>query len=312
MKELVLTGLKESHFPLSALAAFGLLRVCGQEIPELSTARLAWRNISQWTAVLYVPSEVDSQHILDLLANYANTRSSALEFGFADQLRGLTVEQYRQFAEQALDCARQGHRTTVDFAAALAAESPKDPNKVNATAFDMTGGQQRFLRLIRELATALGQGQRRRPSQEEMRRALHEALFGPWRYADRLSSFGWDPAAERLHALQAKSPTREGSPPAVKGAVWLAVEALPLFPLMISNGRLRTSGFDPDHRAFAWPVWTEPITFDALRSLLALGFHNEHWSRLGIAAIFRSARDQVTSHGYGILRPPMLAAGMTR
>lgn len=318
MREIALTGLHESHFPLSALAAFGLLRVCGQEIEELATARLAWRRMPRWTAVLYVPDDVGVDHLLDLVVQYACTRAGAPEFAFADHVRGLGADRYREFAQQALADARTGRRTAADFAAALAAEDPADPQDVVPTAFDMTAGQQRFLRMVRELVAALGRPNQRVKTRgspapaDEARRALHEALFGPWRYEDRLHSFGWDPATERLHALQAVSPSSEGSPPAVKAAIWLAVEALPLFPPVLTGRRVQTAGFDPNRRALAWPMWTEPVTLDTLRSLLALGFHEsaraQQLARLGVAAVFRAQRYQPRPDRYGMLRPPVLVA----
>jgi hypothetical protein len=69
-----------------------------------------------------------------------------------------------------------------------------------------------------------------------------EALFGPWRYEDPQHSLGWDPSAERLHALRSRSPTKD-APQGVAAAVWLAFEALPLFPCFLSGGSLVTRGF---------------------------------------------------------------------
>jgi hypothetical protein len=77
--------------------------------------------------------------------------------------------------------------------------------------------------------------------------AFAEALWGPWRYRDRGHTLGWDPDGERQHAYEAHAPDK--SPPVrVRAAVWLAFEALPLFPTAAVAGRLHVGGFDRAHQ----------------------------------------------------------------
>ncbi|WPD19811.1 hypothetical protein [Thermaerobacter composti] len=323
MKAIRLTGLTESHFPLSALAAFGLLRVCG-DIETLETAKLGWEPDPEWTAVLYLPEGQDADRLVNALATYAANRLAAPEFNFAEELKRLRTDEFRGFAEQALQqtlAGTTGARITADFAAAYATERPPAGGRRTAsgagaalqpTLFHMVAGQQRFPGAIRQLLEGLGHatGRKVKPANER-RRAIREALFGPWTYRDKQSSFGLDPSAERLHALRAIQPTREGTPPGVKAAIWLAIEALPLFPCYVAGGRFRVAGFDRDGTALYWPVWRDPIALDTLRSLIALGVHGGRQAakRLrdsGAVEVFRSAREATTGHGYFTLRPATL------
>jgi len=326
MKAIRLTGLTESRFPLSALAAFGLLRVCG-DIHALASARLAWAPDPEWTAVLYVPEGRDAGDVVNELAAYAVRRHAALEFNFTDELKRLGPDGFREFAAATLDRAlagEDGGRTSADFAAAYGALVPTmggkrtgghTPPALRPTLFHMVAGQQRFPGSIRQLLQELDQASGRKVDPaDERRRAIREALFGPWEYRDEQSSFGLDPSAERLHALRAIQPTREGAPRGVKAAVWLAIEALPLFPCYVAGGRFRVTGFDQEGKALYWPVWREPIPLDTLRSLLAMGVNGrrevvERLRDSGAVEVFRSAREPTTGHGYFTLRPATLWMG---
>src|SRR5262249_31046513 len=145
---------------------------------------------------------------------------------------------------------------------------------------------------------------------------FREALLGPWLYQDPQHSLGWDPSTERLHALRAQSPTKEPSP-GVTAAIWLAFEALPLFPCFVSSEALVTTGFQTrgtsrrdsvTHRS--WPLWCCPVPVDTVRSLLSLrDLATEkpclrELRQRGILAVFRSERYKVRTQGnYFILRP---------
>ena len=95
-------------------------------------------------------------------------------------------------------------------------------------------------------------------------------MFGPWRYGDDEHPLGWDPQFQRVHALRNKAPTNDNKKRSVLSVVFLASQALPLFPCFAVDGRLRTTGFhrEDGENWFVWPIWQEPITLDTLRSLL--------------------------------------------
>src|SRR5262249_39060165 len=135
-------------------------------------------------------------------------------------------------------------------------------------------------------------------------------------YRDFQHSLGWDPTTERLHALQAESPEDETNS-GVSAAVWLAFEALPLFPCFLSGAALATTGFVTHGTTWkdrvthlTWPLWTHPVPLDTVRSLLSLRELAAErppvraLRQRGIMAVFRSQRYKVrTKGGYYLLRP---------
>jgi hypothetical protein len=100
---------------------------------------------------------------------------------------------------------------------------------------------------------------------------------------------------KRQYALQAVDPTNNAKNPPVAdpGANFLAVEALPLFPLT-PNRWASQPGFDREGRAWNWPIWEYPLRLDTIRSLLGLRVDAvDEWpSRqrhaLGVVAVFES------------------------
>jgi hypothetical protein len=312
--EIRLTGLPGAH-PLGALAAFGLLRCC-EELDGFRGSRLGWRHDPEWSAVLETDGPADPDALVAALAGRQQHRPESRELNWAQTLK-TSREEYLRAGCEAAEMLREGRRDFADFLAAFTCELlVDDQDRVEPTLFYMTSGQQKFLKEARALAGRLAEGiklgRRKKPPGELFR----EALFGPWRYEDPQHSLGWDPTTERLHALRARSPTREPSE-GVTAAVWLAFEALPLFPCFLSRGRLATTGFHTRGASrkerttsLTWPVWTHPVPLDTARSLLSLpGLAEEvpparELRARGVEAAFRSERYRVKTQGaYFILRP---------
>jgi hypothetical protein len=309
MSEILLSGLAGSH-PLGALAAFGLLRCC-DDMEAVGRARLSWRKEGDWVAVLQTEGPLSDEDLISALANRQPGRCGRPELHWTDNLK-TEPDTFTKAARAAVQQATPERRDYADFLAAFACEvATTDNGALEPTAFYMTSGRQEFLKEARTLAGRLGSGitlNRRRKSTEEM---FREALFGPWRYEDPQHSLGWDPATERLHALRGRSPTKESSQ-GVTAAVWLAFEALPLFPCFLSRGRLLTRCFSRagGGLVFSWPLWTEPAGLPTVRSLLALEELTQEKPPLrelherGVAAVFRCERYKVKTQGsYFILRP---------
>jgi hypothetical protein len=309
VSEIILTGLAGSH-PLGSLAAIGLLRCCG-EMAGVGPARLYWKKEADWVAVLQTEDPLSADELVAALVARQRERPGRRELRWAENIK-TDPAAFALAAREAAGQASQGQRGYADFLAAFACELATTPQgDLEPTAFYMTSGQQKFLKEARTLAGRLGTGVslgRRKKGPEEM---FREALFGPWRYEDPQHSLGWDPSTERLHALRARSPTKEASQ-GVTAAVWLAFEALPLFPCFLCGGALATRGFSRVGRRtlFSWPVWTEPAGLPAVRSLLALeGLSRERpplaeLRARGVAAVFRAERYKVKTQGsYFILRP---------
>jgi hypothetical protein len=309
MSEIVLSGLAGSH-SLGALAAFGLLRCC-DDMPAVGRARLSWRTEGDWVAVLETEQPLSADGLISALAIRQPGRCGRPDLHWADNPKtepGL----FRGAAQASLREATPERRDYADFLAAFACEvATVDSGDLEPTAFYMTSGRQEFLKEARTLAGRLGSGitlNRRRKGAEEM---FREALLGPWRYEDPQHSLGWDPATERLHALRGRSPTKESSQ-GVTAAVWLAFEALPLYPCFLSGGRLLTRCFSRSEGGvvFSWPLWTDPASLPTVRSLLALEELTRERPPLrelrerGVAAVFRCERYKVKTQGsYFIFRP---------
>lgn len=305
MHELPLTGLYASN-PLGALAAFGLLRTLS-EIEELADAKLAWRETDDWQAVLCTQSALSRERLVEILVK-RHEELDLSSVSWSEDIR-VQTEEFRERLRKHAVSATIGNRGLADRFAAYGSELATDGQKglVKPTAFHMTSGQQRFLKILAELGDTM---------RRDSRPAVEEAVFGPWRYEDEQHSMGWDPNTERMAALRHVAPTKEKAN-SVRGAVWLAAEALSLFPTAAVESprsvRLETTSFTRrgGEWYFLWPVWDTPIALPTLKSLLAapwLQAENLERSSLaqrGVVAAFQSV---VTSFGkgYGIFRPATL------
>jgi hypothetical protein len=347
---IILTGLKGSH-PLGALGAFGLLRWC-TEITELQYPRLCWQHGNDWLAVLTTDNPVNSDELVRLLANSLSRPDERIEFDWgADDIK-TSPEVFRHAAQRVVYAATPSERRAADFFAAYASELIHKDGSLKPTAFHMLSGQQTFFKKgLRELAASLAvevkvsaapndenaetktshrdsknrsHEELRRKRKEKTRASLHEALFGPWLYQDSEHPMGWDCSMERLYALRAKAPSPDKKNRSVKAAVWLAGEALPLFPCAVIGNKLVTRGFSekPVERSqgivyFSWPLWSSPLTLEAVRSLLALKVLTLEQPPLaelrarGIVEVFRSYRAKTggDSGDYKIFRAPQPCIG---
>jgi len=184
-------------------------------------------------------------------------------------------EKFRQKARTSIE--DQDH-DALDAFAAQASDIIQRNDVLESTMFDLTSGNQRFLKSITDISSL--------PDDD-----FREALFGPWTYSDTTHSLGWDPQAQRLHALRHKMPEKDKAKRSVRAAVFLASQALPLFPCFAVGGKLRTTGFHRDDGDdwFTWPIWEEPISLVTLRSLLAHPV-NKDLRRRGVELMYRCRR----------------------
>jgi len=302
MYEIPLTGLYASN-PLGAMAAFGLLRVLS-EMDRFHDSRLSWHETDDWQALLHTSSEITRASLVDSLAE----RQEHLDLSFlswSDDIR-VQPEVFLELLTQRSFAATSGDRADADRFVAYGSELVCDGSKnlVKPTAFHLTSGQQKFMKTLRKLADDLC---RNRTA------AFEEALFGPWNYRDKHHSLGWDPNTERMAALRHTAPTKE-EPHSVRAAVWLAFEALSLYPTAAietwQGARLQTTGILQQQGAwtFRWPVWQVPLALPTLKSLLASPWFSDasldahRLTRRGISAVFESVVYRF-GQGYGILRP---------
>lgn len=308
---------------MGAMAAFGVLRICTELAARLGQPRLSWVLRSIWKPVLHLPAEITADELLQAIVDRQSGRGKAPELVWAEDVKQ-PVEVFATFCREVIE--NSFDRSAADFAAAFGSDVVTSrTGDVKPTPFHMTSGQQRFVAMAEELARALDpqshgeagdRGSERKTArgrisrEDEALAAFREALFGPWRYQDEQHSFGWDPSTERLHALRAQSPTSE-APLGVKAAIWLAFESLPLFPSAATGGRLHTGGFSPTGDQFSWPIWENPISLGALRSLLLMKEVREDripysLRARGVVAVFRSRRAPLGDRGYAVFRPAAL------
>jgi hypothetical protein len=332
MSELPLPGLRATE-PIGFLAAIGLLRVCTQR-KSLGLVKLGWSDDAGWPAVLHTDRECDRDGLIDDLLAHMRGRSAASAFnGRADPPRvnrsapwlspnhwddiKVPCDDYRSLLATARVTTDERNREAADFLSALGSEliAVGGKDAVKPSALHMTSGNQAFLETARELGLSLDAAE---PSHRKAScppdEAFQEAVFDArsegtrgWHAADEFSAIGYDPAREAVYALVATAPTTAG-PRSTRAAVWLAVEALPLFPSLPVGRRLRTRGFDIRSTAFRWAVWEESLSLNAVRTIVGSRDANEmrpvvgRLRRLGIRAVMESARVTI-GQGYGQFRP---------
>lgn len=288
MTTLELTGLK-GHHPLGFLAACGLLRCC-HEWNDFGSVKLAWLDkASQFTAVLHSAVNLDFTKLTQMLVCRAKQQRESAALTWSTKIDSLT-----EFRKTGHELLRQPVKREVYDALAMLCSLASDivtskKDSLLPTDFDLTSGNQSFLKSIRELAgEPKTKGGKPNVFTEE---DVTETLRGPWKYRDDDHSLGWDPQTQRLHALRGKLPAQDTEKRSVRTAVFLASQALPLFPCFAVGGKLRTTGFHRDNGDdwFAWPIWRDPISVDTLRSLLAHPFNNDLQSR-GVEVVYRCRR----------------------
>jgi hypothetical protein len=146
-------------------------------------------------------------------------------------------------------------------------------------------GHQHFLGFMRDLQS------------ETKPEHLAKALFARWSYDDPRPSMRWDPNDYRPHALRADDPSTDPIR-TVRGANWLAVQALPLFPTLPTLSGLKTTGFRSSRQGtfITYPVWTCPIDLSTARSLVAARcvqgpeHHRAVLRGMGVGQVFRAER----------------------
>jgi hypothetical protein len=252
---LELTGLSIAS-PQAFMAALGLLRVCAQDFGW--SVRLSW---SSSHARLH---GADWSSLLTGMQGHMADRAAAPEFNFrvavedgqsavVSKLNRITPADYRAAAR-----SMRGNRRALDFLAAFASDTVVTKSGYVVTnRLDFSAGQQQFMTKVRNLADELSQ------ATEGFEQRLRHALFGGG-YEEQ-HSFGWDPVAVRRHAHEAVAPT-SSPPPSQPFAVWLAIESLPLHPVIpVTATRAATIGFRDD--SYVWPQWKEPLSLDEVRLL---------------------------------------------
>ncbi len=291
MAEWYLRGLSGGN-PLAFLAALGTLRSATLAWPNHSVA-MGWaQRDAGWRPFLRIDSwESDQDELIRRLQDQLRQMDGHAVFTFAEDLT-VTADIFRSLALKAQDQGR-GDRRLGDFVAAFASdvlvdEKVRNSPLVQDTALrTMSGaGHQHFLKFILQLTQQTGAHH------------IRQALFSEWRYQQEGLSLRWDPADDRRYALRWEEPS--GDPVrTVWGAYRLAVEGLPLMPVMPVGRRLETTGFSRQRDGtvfWTWPIWEGALNMDIVASLLALqelqspNPPREPLRARGIVEVYRSER----------------------
>ena len=289
--------------PLAFLAALGALRVLTRCFPELDL-RMNWdRRLGAWRPLLWSVGPFDELTMLKMLHESAvnldtmfspellaaseasSPKNKKGEARWKDKLK-FPIWAFRDFCY----AASESHSAFAEFAATWGCETSctneEDQELARRTRFDFTAGPQAFIKMLRELRASC--------TLDDLRRSL----FTGWYYSATANSMRWDTQDEkRQYALQAVDPTNNSKNPPLAdlGANFLAVEALPLFPL-IPDHWASQPGFDrnSESRRWSWPIWTYPVGLDTIRSLLTLpltdskGWPPTRRCALGVSALFQA------------------------
>jgi hypothetical protein len=250
---------------LGFLTAVGALATLADAWPD-RVVRLSWMPGLAWYPLLGLEVACSKDDVVTALDQELKKHRGAPEFfGLGDDLP-VVRDNFRIFAEHAATAANPTDRRSADFVAAYGSDAvTDDKQRIRDTAFRaLGGGQQHFLKSVRELAELTKE------------QHLRQALFERWEYRDPRPSMRWDPADDRKRAYRSDDPSTSTRFPilTVRGANRLAVEALRCFPTAPQGSRLATTGFAPRGadrgvERFRWPLWDGFLTPNVVRSLLS-------------------------------------------
>lgn len=297
-----MTGLSGTN-PQTFLAMVGLLRVANAR--NLS-ARLAFSADGSFHPIVVTDAEVDWPAMITEDAQSASgPQPWRLEYPKEDKGGSKLVadlkcppEQFRQFAQSAIQEWLTGSEESTGYAAAYATTAiPDRSGKTKPTAFHFTAGQQQFLHVVECLRASV--------TMEWAANALFEvnsARPGP--------NLRWDPASDRKRALMASNPTVEPTSSCAP-LEWLAFRALPAFPAYPRGNHVRTTGVAcrGGSSALTWPLWSRPYALSLVKRMLAMDWGSMYESAgraLGVMSICASMirRD---GKGYGSFGPSRLS-----
>jgi hypothetical protein len=86
-----------------------------------------------------------------------------------------------------------------------------------------------------------------------------------WHHADQASPLALDPSSRQDSATQANDASGTGQI-ATAGAIWLAVNGLPFFPVYAGKRSPATSGWW-NGREFSYVTWGQPLCLTVVRSI---------------------------------------------
>lgn len=248
--------------PLGFLAALGVLRVLALKRADLRPA-LSWvPDSGKFAPRLTTNAPLQAAGLSAIVAERL-----AREEVFPSQITGDPERQKLSIDVKALRACmapistQAAVREFAPFWAAFFNETSPHPKDGSAlkTRFDFHSGQMKIVANVATLRERIDAS------------VLNSTLFDGWQYVAQ-PSLRWDPLDEkRRYALQADDPSNKSKNPIFTdiGANLLAIEGLHYFP-MAPDRFGRQAGFNRERYAkeWTWPLWDEPLSSDAVFSLL--------------------------------------------
>lgn len=283
-----LTGLESDNL-LAFLALLGLLRSL-EATPEGKKLfpRACWKlDDSPLRPVLCLKTPTTREDVTEIAARGLATLALSHDFGERNQNDlNYPHKEARAMMEEAARTATVSNRVRTDLLSSLmndaATKEDKDPDAapIAPTPLCLLFGQghQHFLDRFRNVSSEPAPPQRGKGKAAVTLSAaecLSEALFAPWHRADSTFSFRWDPEEDVRYALMAGDPAaptyKLGTQHGANRLASVGLAALTLVP-ETRAGRIRPSilggSFDRDGFSFTWPIWKEPATLSAIRTML--------------------------------------------
>ena len=278
----LLHGLEPDNL-LAFLALLGALRALAASDQPVQV-RASWSvDAPPLRPRLHVDGAVTEEVLLGRLAGGASNLAKVYAFGNRADL-DYSLDECRAALLDAARNASVHDRARADLLSAVMHDaSIKDGKeaRIDATPLCLLFGQghQHFLQRLAEVPTTVApppRGRGKAAVQISPAACLAEALLSPWHRSDPTKSFRWDPSEDVRYATMAGDPTD----PAFKsgtqhGANRLAAFGLGALTVVSENrfGRARPAiaggARDRDGFSFAWPIWREPITLQAIVALLS-------------------------------------------
>ncbi len=287
-KAITLTALDGAN-PLAFLAAVGTLRLA--QLANDNIVRMRWERRGAWHPCIEGAGDTEEDFCERIFAApYVPIRAIS-RLG-----KNITVapEVFAEFVDLAIETVSMKDRRAADYAAAFGSEVRENDKKGQIERTDfcfITGsGHQHFIGTMEAL------------SERVTLQHVRDALFAGWR-RDKGFSMRWDPARCRgVRVALERSRAggcicRVGCEPVGDRSV-AAVSDQPLNAVyrQLAFGARRKLG-----RKSTWPIWTDWITVDSVRSLLSLRellVSDEEFSRdelvsRGIGELYRSQRVRI-------------------
>jgi hypothetical protein len=286
-----LPGLEPDNL-LAFLALLGLLRSL-EATPEGNAlrARVFWElDESPLRPTLYLRSPVTGDELCAIAAEGLHLLARHNDLGEKHRVdlnypRG----EARMLLQEAAKSATASERGKADVLASLMSDGAlkeKDAKDLKSAPIAPTPlcllfgqGHQHFLERFRDvpldLPEPLKRGKGRQVVTVSTAECISESLFAAWHRSDSSFSFRWDPEEDVRYALMAGDPAAStyklGTQHGANQLAAVGLTALTAVPeTRLGQTRLSILGgsFGKDGFSISWPIWKNPATFSAIRSML--------------------------------------------